>query len=221
MAGSEGTGERFQRDTRYYRDREPVEPPHSSPKPALYKRYEGARIVRLDPAASTGGLPLWEAIRARRSVRSYSDQSIVKSELSQMLWATQGITKGSGQAAYRATPSAGALYPVETYVAIHAVDGIEPGVYHYGVGRHQLEELKTGDFRGALEKAALGQQMVRQAAVVFIWSAIFDRCKREYGQRAYRYVYLDARVTSPKTWRWPLSPRALQAVQLLPSTTTS
>jgi SagB-type dehydrogenase family enzyme len=81
---------------------------------------------------------------------------------------------------------------VETYLAIHDVEGIEPGVYHYAVGKHELDQLKVGDFRTEIARAALDQEIAYLANVVFVWTAVFERAKWKYRQRAYRYVYLDA-----------------------------
>jgi SagB-type dehydrogenase family enzyme len=92
----------------------------------------------------------------------------------------------------RAAPSAGALYPIETYVVVGAVRGIEPGVYHYGPERHELDVIKVGDFGPEVARAALDQRMAARASVVFAWTAVFERSKWKYKQRAYRYVYLDA-----------------------------
>jgi len=66
------------------------------------------------------------------------------------------------------------------------------GVYHYCIRTHQLEQLKPGKFRQEITTAALGQRMCARSAAIFIWSAVFERCKWKYGQRAYRYIYLDA-----------------------------
>ena len=192
MAEAEGAGDRFQRLTEYQRHREPSEPSGPARRPPPYKRVKGAKTLRLDRPVPRGGAPLWETIQARRSVRRYADRPITATDLSQLLWAAQGITRGSGRDAYRAAPSAGGLYPVETYVVVHAVEGVEPGVYHYGVEKHVLEQMEAGDFRAPIKKAALGQAMTAEAAAVFVWSAVFDRSKWQYGQRANRYVYLDA-----------------------------
>jgi len=137
-------------------------------------------------------MPLWEAVYRRRSVRNFSDKPIEKDVLSQLLWATQGITAESMGFEFRAAPSAGALYPVETYLVIHNVKEIEPGIYHYDVENHELEQVKAGDFRDAAARAALDQDMAYSANVVFVWTAVFERSKWKYSQRAFRYVYLDA-----------------------------
>ncbi len=93
---------------------------------------------------------------------------------------------------FRACPSAGALYPVETYLAINNVEDIEPGIYHYNVKNHELDQIKKGDFRLHIAQAALDQDMAYSANAVFVWTAVFQRSKWKYEQRAYRYVYLDA-----------------------------
>ena len=90
------------------------------------------------------------------------------------------------------SPSAGALYPVETYLLVNRVDKVESGIYHYAVRSHSLELLKKGDLKVESASAALGQNMVARAQVAFIWTAVFKRSKWKYKQRTYRYVYLDA-----------------------------
>jgi len=93
---------------------------------------------------------------------------------------------------FRTAPSAGALYPVETYLTVHAVEGIEPGVYHYAPEPHELELLRASDYRREVAQGALDQLVAARASVVFVWTAVFPRSKWKYRQRAYRYVYLDA-----------------------------
>jgi SagB-type dehydrogenase family enzyme len=131
-------------------------------------------------------------LRERRSVRTFAGRPVTRLELSRLLWAAQGVTQRSLDFAFRTAPSAGALYPVETYVIVHQVDGIEAGVYHYHVQGHTLEQLQRGDFRLAVARAALNQHIAHDADAVFIWTAVFARSKWKYGERAYRYIYLDA-----------------------------
>lgn len=185
-------GDVFQLETRYRRGDLPGGRLDWEHKPESYKRYAAAPKVRLSQPDTSDGLGLWEAIRQRRSVRRFSEALMPEAELSQLLWASQGITRVRQGFAFRAAPSAGALYPVETYLVVNNVAGIEPGIYHYAVEEHALEQLKAGDFRLAVAEAALDQEMAYHANVVFAWTAIFARSKWKYQQRAYRYVYLDA-----------------------------
>ena len=186
----EGTGDRLQQEVKYHRGHLPGGYLDWASKPEPYKRYPAAPKVQLDPPQREGGAPLWDVLMDRRSVRHFKDAPMTKSELSQLLWAAQGITnQGSG---FRTAPSAGALYPVETYLVVNSVEDVEPGVYHYAVDKHELDQLRVGDFRLPVAQAALDQEMAYHANVVFIWTAVFERSRWKYKQRAYRYVYLDA-----------------------------
>lgn len=71
------------------------------------------------------------------------------------------------------------------------VSDLNPGIYHYLVQKHELETLKKGKFTREMVRAGMGQEMLGKAAVTFVWTAIFERSKWKYRQRAYRYVYLD------------------------------
>jgi SagB-type dehydrogenase family enzyme len=187
-----GIGNRFQDETKYNRGKLPGGGLEWRKRPGLYKTYPDAPKVRLERPVIEGGKPLWEAIDLRRSVRNFGNVPLRSTELSQLLWASQGITKKIMDYELRAAPSAGALYPVETYLSVQKVEGIEPGIYHYSVGRHKLELLRRGDLRFQVAQAALDQDFLAEAAVVFAWTAVFPRSKWKYQERAYRYVYLDA-----------------------------
>lgn len=189
---TESVGDRFQERTKYVRGELQGRRLDWDRKPPTYKRYPDAAKISLSEPATEDGAPLWEVLRRRRSERRYQGAPVRAWELSQLLWASQGVTKRTRSVDLRTAPSAGALYPVETYLAIHAVEEIDPGIYHYDVVRHRLEQLRLGDFRMETARAALDQQMAARANVVFIWTAVFERSKWKYRQRAYRYVYLDA-----------------------------
>ncbi len=189
---NKGIGDRFQQEVKYHRGRLPGGFLDWAHKPETYKRYPLAPKIQLDPPQRDGGAPLWDVLQRRRSVRHFKVEQITKADLSQLLWAAQGITKVLRGFDFRTAPSAGALYPVETYLVVNTVTEVESGIYHYAVDRHELEQLKVGDFRLQVAQAALDQEMAYQANVVFIWTAMFERSKWKYKQRAYRYVYLDA-----------------------------
>jgi SagB-type dehydrogenase family enzyme len=188
----EGIGDQFQQETKYRRGELPSGGLDWESKPDAYKRYPLAPAVALSDPQTTGGAMIWDVMAHRRSVRRFQDTPLTEAELSQLLWAAQGITRWTQGYAFRTSPSAGALYPVETYVVIHLVEGIEPGVYHYAVEDHALEQLSAGDYRIEIARAALDQSMAARANVVFVWTAVFQRSKWKYRQRAYRYCYLDA-----------------------------
>ncbi len=187
-----GIGDTFQSETKYQRGHLSGGRLDWASKPTPYKRYPSALKVPLSAPQTEGGVTVWDAMRQRRSVRRFGDDPLREVDLSQLLWAAQGITQTARNHGLRTVPSAGALYPVETYLVVHTVEGIEPGVYHYDVKAHELEQLKTGDFRIEITRAALDQEIAYLADVVFVWTAVFGRSKWKYKQRAYRYVYLDA-----------------------------
>ena len=188
-----GIGDRFQQELKYQRGKLPAWQLDWARKPGMYKQYPAdVPKVQLDEPDREGGAPLWDVLQHRRSVRKYSGEPLTTHELSQLLWSSQGISSRSQGFAFRTAPSAGALYPLETYLVVNAVTDIEPGVYHYALDRHELDQLQVGDFRLAIAKAALDQEMAYHANAVFIWTAVFARSTWKYQQRAYRYIYLDA-----------------------------
>jgi SagB-type dehydrogenase family enzyme len=189
-----GIGERFQEETKYFPDRMGGHYLDWEHMPERYKNYpESTPRIELPKPDLTRDANLWDAILKRRSGRNYaSDLSLALDTLSALLWATQGITAEAGDHQLRSAPSAGALYPIETYLLARAVEGLEQGIYHFRPRAFDLELIKQGDFSRAMAEAALGQGMVANAQVTFIWTAIAERSKWKYRQRAYRYIYLDA-----------------------------
>ena len=196
-----GIGDKFQQETKYEPSRIPRHKLLWDAKPPLYKGYPEAQkieLVAFDPrrfaslCEAAGAMILDRALRQRKSIRDFQQQPVSKEQLSYLLWASTGIQRVENGYEFRTAPSAGALYPIETYVIVNDVIDLEEGVYHYSIKAHQLEQLKQGEFRQEITAAALGQGMCQTSAVVFVWSAVFERCKWKYGQRAYRYIYLDA-----------------------------
>ena len=192
MEETRGIGDRFQQETKYERGRLGEDRIDWTSRPPLYKEYPGAGVVRLPPPGSPVHSSFAEIVSRRRSEREYSPRPLRPEEISFLLWASTGVQRKEGGHEFRTVPSAGALYPIDTYVIAHRVEGVESGVYHYGVRGHLLEEVARGDLRRDLARAALFQEFCSEAAAVFVWTAVFPRAKWKYRQRAYRYVYLDA-----------------------------
>ena len=188
---SQKVGDKFQQETKYSRDSlgndfEWINPPE------LYKIYPNCKKIKLN----FPNIPIKnffdDLLIKRKSIRDFSNKTLIVEELSYLLWASTGIQRKEYGFEYRTAPSAGALYPIETYLVVNNVENIPKGIYHYLIKEHYLEELKLGDFSIESAKAALDQNMCKTAGVIFIWTAIFNRSKCKYGQRAYRYIYLDA-----------------------------
>lgn len=113
-------------------------------------------------------------------------------DLSWLIWSSTGISEDINGYEFRTAPSAGALYPIETYVVVNRCNGLNSGIYHYAVKKNCLETLKLGDFGDELASSALGQSICAEAPAVFLWSAVFGRSKWKYRDRGYRYIYIEA-----------------------------
>jgi SagB-type dehydrogenase family enzyme len=180
-------------------------------QPPQYKEYPSAQRISLPPPGEFLGLSTEEAIQRRRSRRNYSAQAMTLEELSTLLYHTGGITGESWGHKLRSAPSAGALYPIEAYLLIHRVEGLEPGLYHYAVLEHALrveglepglyhyavlehalELLHAGDLRGEIVKHGLMQEFLGQANLVIVFTAIFQRLRWKYQERSYRYALIEA-----------------------------
>ena len=135
-----------------------------------------------------------ELIEMRTSSRQYSDAPLTMSELSYLLWCTQGVKLVMpGSATFRTVPSAGARHAFETYLLVNKVEGLEPGLYRFLAIEHKLLRVSgSAGICDELTAACLNQQTVKNSAVTFIWTAVAARMTWRYGERAYRYLHLDA-----------------------------
>jgi SagB-type dehydrogenase family enzyme len=188
-----GRGDRFQQETKYHREKMVGGFLDWKNKPGEFKEYpDDIRRFPLRSSKKDGGGPLWELMARRRSVRDFSLKPISFEELSQLIWSTQGITGVAYGFRFRVVPSAGALYPIETYIVINRVVDLAPGSYHFNVKENELEQLRGGDYGVQVAASALDQSMAKEAAAVFVWTAVVERTKWKYRERGYRYLYLDA-----------------------------
>lgn len=174
-------------------------------KPSSYKHYPGAKIILL-PKPKYNGMSLEEAIRKRRSIREYASKPMTMDQVSQLLFAAQGITGKQYGHPLRSVPSAGALYPFEIYVIVNRVKELPNGIYHYALLNHSLELVKSGNFGDEMIDGGLKQEMLGDSGVTFVLSAVFNRLRHKYGERGFRYAYMEAGHISQNI--------ALQAVSL-------
>ncbi len=144
--------------------------------------------IKLPPPIETN-YPLYQAVLKRRSHRSWINRAVELEKISTILWAAQGITEPRRR--FRAAPSAGATFPLETYLVVRNVLGLGQGIYHYIPYNHELELLKKGDYSRELEIACLGQSWVGSAAANIVLTAVFERTTSYYGRRGIGYVYIE------------------------------
>jgi SagB-type dehydrogenase family enzyme len=186
------TGYQYLRETAY--DRKTIK---QVKRPAIaqvdtFKKYPDAKKIELPRKWDLKEARITPLLQNRRSLRKYLMEPVKLEELAFMLWASQGITAKSGNYTFRTAPSGGALYPVETYLSVHLVEGLAPGLYHFDVENFSLDILNDTDSAEAVSAACLNQKFMAQSAVNFLWSAVIRRCMSKYGNRGMRYILLDA-----------------------------
>jgi len=155
-------------------------------QPPIEKREVTPSLVGeipLPTPSQRGEVSLEEALTRRRSIREFTEEELTSAEISGLLWAGQGITAPRG---FHTAPSAGALYPLELYVAMGE------GVYHYLPQRHRLAVLLPEDMRLGLWEAGLKQDALREAPGIMVIAAVYARTEAKYGLRAGRYFRLEA-----------------------------
>jgi SagB-type dehydrogenase family enzyme len=176
------------------REIEPVldldaQPPRLRTFPGAPRTALPARDLRIE-------MPLGLAIERRRTVRELSSGPMPLATLSMLLHACYGVRgyarAGGEQLCERTVPSAGGRYPLEIYAATRAVTGLADGVHHYDPRAHELELVREGLVQPRLADLALDQPVARDANVVLVITAVRERTMWKYGQRGYRYLFLDA-----------------------------
>ena len=149
---------------------------------------EQANVIKLPEPQYDSDVSIEQSLLNRRSIRSYTGEPLTLQEVSQLLWAAQGITDPRG---FRTAPSAGALYPLELYLVVGDVEDLTSGVYRYEPDGHQLVKTMDGDRRTELARAALGQGSVKEGAVAFVFTGVYERTTGKYGDRGIRYVHIE------------------------------
>ncbi|MBU0686313.1 MAG: SagB/ThcOx family dehydrogenase [Candidatus Margulisbacteria bacterium] len=149
----------------------------------MSKKPETIKTIQLPAPKTASATSLEESIKKRRSERTFSNKDLSLAQLSQLLWAIQGITDPDW--GLRSAPSAGAIYPLEIYVIKAS------GVFHYLPQKQALDQFSEEDLRSALSQAALGQAFVAEAPVTFIIAADFQKVRQKYGGRTERYVHIE------------------------------
>ncbi|CAB3289864.1 SagB-type dehydrogenase domain protein [Methanocaldococcus lauensis] len=133
-------------------------------------------------------IKLEDVLLKRRSIREYSSTPLTLKELSHLLFAAYGITDSRG---FKTVPSAGATYPLEIYVNVRDVIGLEEGVYKYIPEKHSIVRILYEEVGQKLALASLKQMFIAVAPIVIIIAADFERTTRVYGDRGFRYVHME------------------------------
>jgi len=167
------------------------------PPPLFQQPYpEDAPLVNLIPPdkLSIGNASYLDLVNNRISRRKYTSSPLSLEEISFLLWCTQGVKQvlKSGRGVKRTVPSAGAKSPLETYLVINRVEGVEPGLYRYISFSHQLLFIKEiEDAEGTMGKLAFDQKFVGTAPVIFIWTAVPYRTEWRYTILSHKFISID------------------------------
>ena len=167
------------------------------PQPPLAKAPMGGPVTDLptDFDALPTQLDFLELINRRKSSRIYTDEALSLTELSFLLWCTQGVKsiRGKSYATIRTVPCGGARHEFETYLAVRRVEGLREGLYHYLPMKHQLEFLGPCEEQETFISDSLcGQTWAGKASVVFYYSCVFYRAEWRYGVYAHAPILMDS-----------------------------
>lgn len=147
-----------------------------------------SKSIKLPKPQYDSNVSIEETLLKRRSIRSYKSETLAIAEISQLLWSAQGVTNRKG---FRTAPSAGALYPLEVYIAAGNVTDLDAGIYKYYPHRHEIVNTVKGDKRSKLCRAGLGQSSIKNAPAVMVFCAVFERVTGRYGKRGIQYVHME------------------------------
>jgi SagB-type dehydrogenase family enzyme len=163
-------------------------------RPLAYKIYPDAAAIALPRDLSLSQVPALRAMSADAPLDATTPIGL--EHLTRLLFCAGGLTRtkriGDQDYHFRAAASAGALYPIEIYLAAAEIDGLEAGLYHFSPADLRLTGLRRGDFRGLLARAAAMRPTIANARAVVLLSSIFWRSAWKYRARAYRYCCWDA-----------------------------
>ncbi|MDI6807533.1 MAG: SagB/ThcOx family dehydrogenase [Candidatus Eisenbacteria bacterium] len=154
-----------------------------------HKSVLNQQAIKLPQPKYDGKTSVEKALLERRSVRGYNDEPLTLAEVSQLLWAAQGITDSARS--FRTSPSAGALYPLELYIVAGNVTDLSRGVYKYKPHGRELIEVMEGDRRADLCNVVVRQSLVKDAAAVIVFTAVYQRTTVKYGERGTRYAHME------------------------------
>jgi SagB-type dehydrogenase family enzyme len=151
----------------------------------------GAEAIKLPAPATKGTVSVEEALQGRRSTKKFANRSLELAQISQLLWAADGINRPEGK---RTAPSGRAAYPIDLYLVAgeRGVTNLAPGVYRYVVADQALELVAPGEFRPAVAKACNSQVWIGEAPVIVVISGDIKRSEAKNGEQAALFTHLEA-----------------------------
>jgi SagB-type dehydrogenase family enzyme len=150
-----------------------------------------AETIKLPPPAKKGTVSVEEALQIRRSNREFANRPLELAQISQLLWAADGINNPQGK---RTAPAARAAYAIDLYVVVggRGVTNLAPGIYRYLVADNALELVAKGEFRAAVAKACNSQAWIEKAPVLVAITGDYARCAVKNGPKAQMFTHMEA-----------------------------
>ena len=150
----------------------------------------GAEAIKLPAPATKGAVSVEEALQARRSTRRFATRALELAQISQLLWAADGINNPQGK---RTAPSGRAAYPIDLYLVVgeRGVNNLAPGVYRYLVADQALELVAKGEFRPAVVKACNSQVWIGEAPVIVVITGDIKRSEAKNGEQGTLFTHLE------------------------------
>ena len=153
-----------------------------------------AAEIALPSPSYKGTISVEEALKARRTHRSFQSRPLTLKQFSQILWGAYGVTAQKYGSFLKTAPSAGALYPLDIYgvVGQGGVETLAPGVYHFRPENHTVELVKQGDLRAEVARHALQQMWLAKAPLILVITGEYNRSSLKYGRRGVTYTHIEA-----------------------------
>jgi SagB-type dehydrogenase family enzyme len=150
---------------------------------------DDSKSIKLPEPRTDGGIAVEKALQERRSIRSFGKEGLILDEVSQLLWAAQGVTDDQG---HRTAPSAMARYPLQVYLLAGNVTGLPTGIYHYSPQGHSLTVIHQGNIDNYYNAAAGFEAWIKTAPAIFVITGDLSSMNTIPGRDSSRWVYVEA-----------------------------
>jgi len=128
-------------------------------------KAEASNAIKLPEPRNDGAFSVEKALKERRSIRSFGKEGLTLDEVSQLLWAAQGVTDDKG---HRTAPSAMARYPLQVYLVARNVTDLPSGIYHYSPQGHNLTVISQGKIDEYYNATAGFEAWIKTAPAIFV-----------------------------------------------------
>jgi hypothetical protein len=128
-------------------------------------KADASKIIKLPKPSTDGGISVEKALKERRSIRSFGKDGLTLDEVSQLLWAAQGVMDDKG---HRTAPSAMARYPLQVYLLASNVTGLPSGVYHFSPQGRNLTVIMQGKIDEYYNATAGFEAWTKTAPAIFV-----------------------------------------------------